>query len=145
MRPFVIGVLLLALGLTRLVAAEPVGDRPAWSERIQTVLDATRPLEFSRHGRLPLYLWPATNAADLDDAERDDAIGLLTDLTDGMWHWDLDALRRPSLAEQIPVAAGRRLALMYRHGERDDPYEQLTLARIRDIGDELRQRVIGHG
>ncbi len=53
-------------------AAEPsgdglVGDGPAWSERIQTVLDVARPLESSRQDRLPLYLWPATNANDLDD------------------------------------------------------------------------------
>ena len=68
MRPFAISGLLITVAVMPLEAAEPAGDRPAWSERIQTVLDVARPLEFARQGRLPLYLWPATDAGDLDDA-----------------------------------------------------------------------------
>lgn len=55
--------------LTPLHAAEPSGTAaPAWSARVQTVLDAARPLQFPRQGRLPLYLWPASNPGDLDEA-----------------------------------------------------------------------------
>ncbi len=68
MRPFATSGLLILTVAMPLAAAEPPGDGPAWSERIQTVLDVALPMEFSREGRLPLYLWPATNSGDLDDA-----------------------------------------------------------------------------
>lgn len=54
--------LVLSLG-----AAEQDATKPAWSARMQTVLDATKPLEFDRGSRLPLYLWPAINSGKLDD------------------------------------------------------------------------------
>jgi hypothetical protein len=59
---------LAVMPLAAAETAKPAEEQPAWSERIQTVLDVARPLKFPRQGRLPLYLWPATNSADLDDA-----------------------------------------------------------------------------
>ena len=35
---------------------------------METVLDVAAPLEFERGDRLPLYLWPAMNPGDLDEA-----------------------------------------------------------------------------
>ncbi len=54
------------ISLQPLSAAE--NEKPAWSPRVQTALDATHPLQFPRGNRLPLYLWPATDPGDLDDA-----------------------------------------------------------------------------
>jgi len=60
-------------GLLPLILALPLGaadqdaEKPAWSARVQTVLESTKPLEFDRGRRLPLYLWPAINAGKLDD------------------------------------------------------------------------------
>jgi hypothetical protein len=48
-------------------AQETTADASRWSGRVQTVLEVTKPLEFAREGRLPLYLWPAMNPGDLDD------------------------------------------------------------------------------
>jgi len=63
---------LFLLIVTRPSMAEKNQATPAWSPRVQTVLDGTRPLEFDRGKRLPLYLWPAMNPGNLDDptAER---------------------------------------------------------------------------
>lgn len=71
MRPLVSAALFLLI-VTRPSMAEKNEATPAWSPRVQTVLDATRPLEFDRAKRLPLYLWPAMNPGNLDDptAER---------------------------------------------------------------------------
>lgn len=67
----------IASALSLLVAIQPsIGEEQrntsAWSPRVQTVLDVTKPLEFDRGRRLPLYLWPAMNPGNLDDrtAER---------------------------------------------------------------------------
>ncbi len=46
---------------------ENESNRSKWSKRIQNVLDITKPLEFERGNRLPLYLWPAMDAGNLDD------------------------------------------------------------------------------
>jgi len=60
------GLLLLVL-LQPSIAAGQDTKKPAWSTRVQTVLEATKPLEFDRGGRLPLYLWPAINPGKLGD------------------------------------------------------------------------------
>jgi hypothetical protein len=60
------GLLLLILVQPPIAAEQDVG-KPAWSTRVQMVLEATKPLEFDRGRRLPLYLWPAMNPGKLDD------------------------------------------------------------------------------
>jgi len=39
-----------------------------WSQRMQSAIDNTTPLKYDRGNRLPLYLWPAIDPGDLDDA-----------------------------------------------------------------------------
>ncbi len=39
-----------------------------WPKHMQVLLDETTPLKFDRGKRLPLYLWPAMNAGDVDEA-----------------------------------------------------------------------------
>ena len=48
-------------------SGEELRNKHRWPKRIQTVLDATKPLEFERGNRLPLYLWPAMDPGDLDE------------------------------------------------------------------------------
>ena len=38
-----------------------------WPDKIQVVLDNTKPLEYKTGNRLPLYLWPAMDPGELDD------------------------------------------------------------------------------
>ena len=56
-----------------------IADEPKvkWPGHIQIVLDATKPLEFDRGRRLPLYLWQAMNPGLLGE---DDAQELLEQL-----------------------------------------------------------------
>ncbi len=55
-------LILLCRGLT------PAGSeaRIKLPDKLQLVLDSTRPLEYPRGKRLPLYLWPAMDPGDLD-------------------------------------------------------------------------------
>lgn len=46
-------------------------DKIKWPEKIQVILDNTKPLIYANGNRLPLYLWPAIDPGDLseEDAE----------------------------------------------------------------------------
>jgi len=48
-------------------ASQAEGNKPQWPERIQTVLEVTKPLQFPRENRLPLYLWSAMDPGITDD------------------------------------------------------------------------------
>lgn len=61
------GCLMAAIGRT--TAAQTPSNTYPWSERMQLVLDTTKPLEHPRESRLPLYLWPAMNPGDLSDSD----------------------------------------------------------------------------
>src|SRR6185312_6940135 len=65
------------------------------------------------------------------------------DLTDGLTAWDLEAIRRTSRAERIPVVGPKALVDYYKYGRRDDPWERLDPARIRTAREQLSRRVIG--
>ncbi len=52
------------------IACTPKEEKNAdfqWPEKIQVILDNTKPLEYDRGGRLPLYLWPAIDPGVLDE------------------------------------------------------------------------------
>ncbi len=68
-------VLALSAAVPKAFGQENEGRQ--WPERIQTVLDNTKPLAFPRGGRLPLYLWPAMDPGDLEDRE---ALALVREL-----------------------------------------------------------------
>lgn len=128
------------------LVAEDLDQVPQWIHRrdpLFATVQVQAPDQRARKVFLDQHLDHFYGVEGLTEDDRAETIRQLADLTDGMWHWDLDALRRTSVAERIPVDAARRLTLMYRYGERDDPYEQLTMTRIREIGGGLRDRVIG--
>lgn len=45
----------------------PVVNNPQWSDKIKVVLENTKPLEYDRSNRLPLYLWPTIDPGALDN------------------------------------------------------------------------------
>lgn len=53
--------------LTLAQCSEPVAESPHWAGKVKVVLDNTKPLEYERGNRLPLYLWPAVDPAKLDE------------------------------------------------------------------------------
>lgn len=65
------------------------------------------------------------------------------DLTDGLTAWDLDAIWRTSIAEEVSVTQPKALVDYFKYGQRDDPWEQLDAAKIRDAQQQLEARVIG--
>lgn len=85
------------------------GQPPAkWPARIQTALDATKPLEFDRGNRLPLYLWQAMNPGPLGDRAAEElvkelntrGVGLITSWNPGN--------REKSLAESLTIAKAQK-------------------------------------
>jgi len=85
-------------------SAATEAPKTKWPQHIQLVLDTTKPLEFDRGKRLPLYLWQAMNPGLLDPkaarelVEQLDArgIGLISS-------WD-PKNREKSLAESLTIA-----------------------------------------
>ena len=55
----------LASGIAHEVQAKEKTAK--WPPHIQSVFDATRPREFDRSNRLPLYIWQAMDPGPLDD------------------------------------------------------------------------------
>ena len=65
------------------------------------------------------------------------------DLTDGLTTWDLDAIWRTSIAENVSIVPPKLLVDYYKYGQRDDPWERLDAAKIRHAQAQLETRVIG--
>lgn len=66
-----------------------------------------------------------------------------SDITDGLTCWDLESIRRTSLAEQISIQRPKKLVDYFKYGRRDDPWENLDPAKIRKARGRLQSRVIG--
>lgn len=67
------------------------------------------------------------------------------DLTDGLHAIDLNSLRHTSWQQRIPVGLKRmhRLVDYFKFGLRDDPWQQLSRARVAEANTILSRRVIG--
>lgn len=103
-------------------------SRPGKDERIAFVEKYGR----NFHGDLP---------EDPDEARS--VYELFGDLTDGLSAWDLDAIRRTSLAESLPLAQPRELVNFFKYGRPDDPWEQMNEAKVREASEAIGKRVIG--
>lgn len=68
---------------------------------------------------------------------------MFSDLTDGLSLWDLEALRLTSHHESLPVSHLGPLVDFFKHGTKEDPWEKLSLERIREAPKLLSSRVIG--
>lgn len=67
----------------------------------------------------------------------------LATLTDGLTHWDLEALRLASHHESLRVTAPRRLVDFFKHGTHEDPWERLSMETLQQAEAELSRKVIG--
>jgi hypothetical protein len=100
--------LLLWLVVTAAAAEEQGDEGPKWSARMQTVLDVARPLQVDRGSRLPLYLWPAINPGDLDDATAERLVGELDRRGVGLIASWSPARRDEALARALPIARAQK-------------------------------------
>jgi hypothetical protein len=88
--------------------ADDAAPGPKWPEHIQIVLDNTKPLQYPREHRLPLYLWQAMDPGQLSD---EDALLLVTQLDRrgiGLICSWTPKNRRQSLANCLPVAKAQQ-------------------------------------
>lgn len=75
-----------------------------WPPGIQVVLENTKPLEYDRGGRLPLYLWQAMNPGTTDEARLEDLVRELDRRGVGLIaSWNPNQ-REKTLAEALAVA-----------------------------------------
>lgn len=81
-----------------------------WSDNINTILENTTPLKYSRGERLPLYLWPAIDPGDLDMEEAKQLVELLDKRGVGIicsWRWD-ENQRLNSLNSALSIARAQK-------------------------------------
>ncbi len=81
-----------------------------WPAGIQVMLDHTKPLQFSRGQRLPLYLWPAMNPGPLPPEKAERLVRELDARGVGVvcgWDWNR---RDASLAEAVTLARAQQKA-----------------------------------
>ncbi|MCC7402429.1 MAG: hypothetical protein IT214_13205 [Chitinophagaceae bacterium] len=81
-----------------------------WSDNINTILENTTPLKYSRGERLPLYLWPAIDPGDLDIEEAKQLVELLDKRGVGIicsWRWD-ENQRLNSLNSALSIARAQK-------------------------------------
>jgi hypothetical protein len=79
-----------------------------WPSHIQVVLDATKPIEFDRAGRLPLYVWPAMDPASSDDDSAEELVKALDERGIGLiTSWD-PRNREKSLADSMRIARAQK-------------------------------------
>ncbi|TCO48023.1 AAA family ATPase [Actinocrispum wychmicini] len=81
--------------------------------------------------------------AELSPEEVGRLAGTLANLTDGMSILDIQALRATSRLAEIAPTKPRKLVLRHRFGLRDDPWEQLDMAKVVRAEEILSRRVIG--
>jgi hypothetical protein len=94
--------------------ANAVGFRAAdaragkWPSHIQVVLDATKPIEFDRAGRLPLYIWQAVDPASPDDNSAEELVKALDERGIGLiTSWDPRNLEK-TLADSMRIARAQK-------------------------------------
>ena len=121
---------------------------PEWLLRENTfieLLEVSRPRTDERmtflRKRIQTFQGGRELEAEPDAVER--AAVEFGNLTDGFTWWDLEAVRRTSVVEQISVGSMRELIDFYKFGDRDDPWEKLGRERVNESRRALENRVIG--
>lgn len=66
-----------------------------------------------------------------------------SELTDGLSNWDLESLRLTSRHEKQGLSKIRQLVDFFKHGKREDHWENLNRGRLSEAREVLRTRVIG--
>ncbi|MHC4640287.1 MAG: hypothetical protein ACYS32_01490 [Planctomycetota bacterium] len=105
-----IAVLIITALASNIARAGQVKEKTAkWPPHIQVVLDNTKPLEFDRGDRLPLYLWNAMNPGPLDDKSAEDLVTELNERGVGLISsWD-PRNRRQSLTKAFTIAKAQKM------------------------------------
>jgi len=129
-----------------ILVAPQLGAVPPWLYKdspFVTLVPVARPSTEERQHFARCFLRNFHGGGDVAPEQVEALARLFADLTDGLSAWDLDAVRRTSLAEGIPISETRELVAYFKHGQREDPWEKLDAEMIRQAADRLSKRVIG--
>ena len=104
-----IAVLIIAALAINMAHAGKAKEKTAkWPPHIQVVLDNTKPLEYDRGDRLPLYLWNAMDPGPLDDKTAEELVKMLNERGVGLISsWDPRS-RQKSLARSSTIAKAQK-------------------------------------
>jgi hypothetical protein len=105
----IIAVLIITSLASNIAHGGQVKEKTAkWPPHIQSVFDATKPLEYDRGDRLPLYLWNAMNPGPLDDKTAEELVTKLNERGVGLISsWDPRS-RRESLTKAFTIAKAQK-------------------------------------
>ncbi len=128
------------------VLAEKLSDVPTWvyqENPLLALIHSTRP---ERRERITFLRRNRANFHGADEpapAGEDRLAEEFADLTEGLTAHDLNAIRRTSRLESMPITRPKALIDYYKFGQREDPWEHLDAERVRTARDALKARVIG--
>jgi hypothetical protein len=107
--PVIIFIWIMAGLIGELAVSAGEQQRKAkWAPHVQVVLDATKPLQFDRGGRLPLYLWHAMNPGLLDPETAQELVEQLNARGIGLvTSWN-PKNRERSLEESLSIARAQK-------------------------------------
>ncbi len=105
----IIAVLIITGQLLNIAHSVQAKEKTAkWPPHIQSVFDATKPLEFDRGGRLPLYVWQAMDPGPLDGKTAEELVIKLNERGVGLISsWD-PRDRRESLTNAFTIAKAQK-------------------------------------
>ncbi|MDF5714943.1 MAG: AAA family ATPase [Rhizonema sp. NSF051] len=113
-------------------------SRPNQEERLQFIL---------RFGQQGFYGGDQINAQPSSQGQSDLELAAeeFAALTEGFQTMDLEAIRHTSWRESIPLSPKTvfRLVDFYKFGQRDEPFEKISIDKIAYAREELSQSVIG--
>lgn len=129
---------------TLVMLAPVLGQVPAWLYRDNPFIQVIAVGHPDRSERIEYFQQQYLNFQGAIGADPPSALSeLFSDLTDGLSLWDLEALRLTSHHESLDVTQLRALVDFFKHGTKEDPWEKLSLKRIREAPHQLSARVIG--
>jgi len=108
-----------------------------------TVLRLSRPDQNERRSYFTRHLEAFHSGDQIPGEQRKRITDILGDITDGLAAWDLETIRRISVAEQISVQQPKKLVDYFKFGRIDDPWKNLDLDKICEALSTLRKRVLG--
>jgi len=107
------------------------------------LVQVPRPSQGERRAYFMRFSRNSHGGGELMPAEMEQISDQFVASTEGFMHWELEAMRRTSIAEKIDIRNVRDLVMFFRYGEREDPWEKISAARIQEARTVLSQRVVG--
>ena len=128
------------------IVAEHLGAFPGWLYKgnpFVAVLHLSRPRRDERRCFIARYFDNFYGSDSIPAEQRQRVAEIFADITDGLTAWDLETVRRISVAEQISIQEVQKLVDYFKLGRIDDPWKDLDMTKIREALPRLESRVLG--